>query len=126
MMKTIPEIFRQHAQSKKLCLRLHGADAAATQIKELTHPQLHAALVNKSQVFGTRFGLKKGATIALVADNSLDYLITVYAALFAGLTVFVISTKTLPEHLAYFLQRSQTALLFYSSEYSQLCHDAAS
>jgi acyl-CoA synthetase (AMP-forming)/AMP-acid ligase II/acyl carrier protein len=125
-MKTIPEIFRQHAASTEVCLRLHGHDAAAAPVKELTPPQLHAALVNKSRVFNERFGLKKGATIALVADNSLDYLVTVYSALFAGLTVFVISTKTLPEHLAYFLQRSQAALLFCSSEYGQLCHDAAS
>jgi acyl-CoA synthetase (AMP-forming)/AMP-acid ligase II/acyl carrier protein len=126
MMKTLPEIFRQHATSQKVCLRLHGAEAAAAPVKELTHPQLHAALVNKSQVFSTRFGLRKGATIALVADNSLDYLITVYSALFAGLTVFVISTKTLPDHLAYFLQRSQTTLLLCSAEHGQLCHDAAS
>jgi acyl-CoA synthetase (AMP-forming)/AMP-acid ligase II len=96
MMKTLPEIFRLHATSNKVCLRLHGAeaDAASTQadahIRELTHPQLHAALVNKSQVFSARFGLRKGATIALVADNSLDYLITVYSALFAGLTVCVV------------------------------------
>lgn len=126
MMKTIPDIFRKHAESTKVCLRLHGDEAAPAPVKELTHPQLHAALVNKSQLFGARFRLKKGATIALVADNSLEYLIAVYSALCAGLTVFVISTKTLPEHLVYFLQRSRATHLFCSGEYRALCHEAAS
>ena len=124
-LKTIPDILRQHGTSKKVCVRLYGDAAAAAPVRELTHPQLHAVLVNKSRLFDAAFGLKKGATIALVADNSLEYLLTVYSALLAGLTVFVISTKTLSEHLVYFLQRSQAARVFCSAEYLELCGEAA-
>jgi long-chain acyl-CoA synthetase len=122
-MKTIPDVFRAQAQraGTKECIRLHGDEAADAAIKTLTYAQLYALLVNKSALYRKHFGLKPGATVALMADNSLDYLVAVYSAIFAGLGVLVISTKSLPEHLAYFVKRSEAGLLLCSGAYRDAC-----
>ncbi len=125
-MKTLPDVFRAQAEraGSKVCIRLHGDEAESAPIKTLTYAQLHALLVNKSLFFSKQLGLKPGTTVALMADNSLEYLIAVYAALFAGLGVFVMSTKSLPEHLAYFVKRAEAGHVLCSSAYREACRDA--
>ncbi|MEY4640439.1 MAG: hypothetical protein RLZZ227_433 [Pseudomonadota bacterium] len=124
-MKTIPEIFLARAlrAGSKIAVRIHGGNDPATA-QGLSYAQFYALLVNKSRLYDTELALPPAATVAIVADNSLDYLVAAYSAIFAGRPVFVVSTKSLPEHLAYFLQRSQAAHVFCSAAQRELCSAA--
>ncbi len=66
-MKTFPEVFRAQAErvGSKVCITLHGDEAASAPIKTLTYAQLQALFVNKSLLYSKQLGLKPGATLAL-------------------------------------------------------------
>ncbi|MBL0932242.1 MAG: acyl--CoA ligase, partial [Alphaproteobacteria bacterium] len=61
-------------------------------------------------------GYAAGTRIAIVAANSTDYAVAIYAIWWAGYAAVPVNVKLHPKELAYCLDHSQAALVFHSRD----------
>ncbi|MBL8654802.1 MAG: AMP-binding protein, partial [Alphaproteobacteria bacterium] len=61
-------------------------------------------------------GYAPGTRIAIVAANSTDYAVAIYAIWWAGYAAVPVNVKLHPKELAYCLDHSQAALVFHSRD----------
>jgi long-subunit acyl-CoA synthetase (AMP-forming) len=115
---TLADLFRERADrfGAAPCIVTYGDGA----VRELTYEQFYRCLARKSALF-VQYGLHEGDVVALLADNSVEYLTLLYSATIAGLQVLLVSTKSPPEHIAYFLETADVKCVFRSSGYEPLC-----
>lgn len=125
-MKTLMELFEQRSEEfgNKICVKEYDAESKEISPDSLTYRQLFRLLVNKSRLLTDAYGLGKGDTIAVMAENSLDYLILAYSAVITGVQVLLISTRTTQQHLAHFIDVSGCKYLFTSRVFENICSNA--
>jgi len=119
---TLSSLFQQNCTQfgNSTCIEVYQPGTEPAITIRLSYQQFYCALLQQARQLRDHFTLQKTDTIAILADNSLAYLILAYAAPLAGIRVLLISTKVLPHHLQYFLHTTDCKLLFVSNAYKAL------
>ena len=84
-----------------------------------SHKYTYRDLDNKSSWFArglVKRGIKQQDYIAILADNSFDYIVTYYGALKAGVVAVLVNNKMTDEEVEYVLKDSGSKLLFTDSD----------
>lgn len=63
------------------------------------------------------FGITKGERVAIIMNNSPEYIISYFSILRAGGTVVPINTYLTPQEMIYILKDSETEMLIYSDQF---------
>jgi len=107
----------------------HGSKACvqvySTQTKEgitdvVGFTQFHEQCQSMARFLNSHHNLHQGDTIGILADNSLTYLLLVFGAALAGIRVLLVSTRTVPEHLQYFMSETECRCLFAGPDQEKL------
>jgi len=106
--ETLPSLIRSALAQKRdavLLERINGAWSATSSDRLLERIESCACAIRDS-------GLTTGDRVALIARNSMDWVVADFAALFAGCVVVPIFPAQAPDQLAYILQDSGARLVF--------------
>ena len=120
-MKTLLDLFgeRSDKYGSKTCIKVYEPDD--NNPANLTYQQLYCTLVNNSRLLKEAYGLSRGDTVLVLSDNSLEFLLLIYSAVFAGVSILPVSTQSPVEHLEYFIQATRCKCIFRSPRYADLC-----
>ncbi|MCP3402574.1 class I adenylate-forming enzyme family protein [Bradyrhizobium sp. CCGB20] len=110
-------------------LRAAKADASAPALlKGLTpvadYGRLATTVASLAASLQQRFGLAKGARVALLMKNVPDYVACLYACWHAGLVAVPINAKLHPREVAFILENSGAALVFVTEDMASVASEA--
>src|SRR5699024_9503426 len=93
------------------------------QERKVTYEQL-ANLVNQTAHGMLEVGIQKGNRLALLSKNSLDFVISIFAAAKIGAVTIPINYMLTKKDIAYILNHAGVSTLFAAKEYIELLDDA--
>lgn len=100
-------------------VRQPNALALSDENREFSFQELRA-LVQRIGQFIEDLGVKKGERVAIVADNSIEYVALIYATALSGFVLVPLNTRYSADELLYALADSEPALLLYGARFSEL------
>jgi long-subunit acyl-CoA synthetase (AMP-forming)/acyl carrier protein len=125
---SIAELVKHTAarHGSKICVQVYDAQASQGITEITTFSQFHELALGASRLLTGTHGLRKGDTIAILADNSLLYLLLVFGAILAGIKILLVSTRCLPEHLEHFIKQTDCKLLLADLPHLKLARQCSS
>ncbi len=87
--------------------------------RRLSYEELQARVTRLANAMRAR-GVEQGAKVAVMSQNSAEFVITYYACAMLGVTLVPLNYRARDEELTHMLNVSQAALLFASARYVEL------
>ena len=110
-------------------LRAARADASAPALLRGLTPvadygRLAATVASLAGALQQRFGLARGARVALLMKNVPDYVACLYACWHAGLVAVPVNAKLHPREIAFILENSGAAVVFVTENMASVASEA--
>ncbi|CAF0959524.1 unnamed protein product [Didymodactylos carnosus] len=115
----IGQIFEYQAlkRPKQACLLYSDSVHKFSQYSSLTYKQVNDITNNLAQQFSQHISQMNNTVVCLLANNSVDYLLTLYALLKLNVTVFPLSTRNSPAAIVDLVIKTKASHLFISEQY---------
>ena len=113
----IGDILAQSSNSNELAIiepNRSGGPAA------LSRRQLHS-LIQKFAALLSKHGLSRGSRVAIMSENSIEYVIAYFGVMYAGLVCVPVNFKQNLEIITHICQDAEVSLLLAAREYMDLC-----